>query len=58
LAHACLTTRTLGLSLWVKHRESGQVPHFVFAPDVEHALAEEQRHGIAHRLAALCQQLA
>jgi hypothetical protein len=38
---------TLGLSLWVKHRESGQVPHFVFAPDVEHALAEEERHGIA-----------
>lgn len=50
---------TVGLSLRVKHRKPEQVPHFVFAPDVEHALAEEQRHGIAwHRVAELNQQLA
>lgn len=50
---------TLGLSLRVQHREPGQVPHFVFAPEVEHPLAEEQRHGIPwHRVAKLNQQLA
>lgn len=50
---------TLGLPLLIKQREPGQVPLFEFAPDVDHALAEQQRYGIAwHHVAELNQQLA
>lgn len=37
---------TLGLSLRVHNLEPGAVPHFTFADDVQHPLADEQRHGI------------
>ncbi|TQN48598.1 hypothetical protein FHX52_1737 [Humibacillus xanthopallidus] len=50
---------TQGLALHVRHREPGQVPHFVFAMDAEHPLAVEQREGIPwHRVAELNGQLA